>query len=183
MQTLVKFNKCQNWGETSTMWLCFFDPSLIWVNYLSTVSQNLKHKRFEKSKIGVWGALLYRTLNVKSITLIFIIRLRSKPICFDLKQQSSFRETSRNWLLGTVLIMMLNFWYHHQQFEKSCVPIQPWHIHTAKLPVIHSVDQTIFTNSIWICINWKHFVKPCWWSNKSFEEKADWPLIFQWKGM
>ena len=42
--------------------------------------------------------------------------------------------------------MMLNFWYH-QQFEKSRVPIQPWHIHTAKLPVIHSVDQTICTNS------------------------------------
>ena len=129
-------------------------------------------------KSPMWGVLLYRTLNYKNITLIFTIRLHSTPKCFDLKHF----EKLINWLPGTVLIMMLNFWYH-QRFEKFRVPIQPWHIHTAKLPVIHSVDQTIFTNSIWICINWKHFVKPCWWSNKSFEEKADWPLIFQWKGM
>ena len=121
----------------------------------------------------MWGVLLYRTLNYKNITLIFTIRLHSTPKCFDLKHF----EKLINWLPGTVLIMMLNFWYH-QQFEKSRVPIQPWHIHTAKLPVIHSVDQTIFTNSIWICINWKHFVKPCWWSNKSFEKKASCSLIF-----
>ena len=44
MHTLVKFNKCQNWGGTLTMRLCSFDPSLIRVNYLSTVCQNFERK-------------------------------------------------------------------------------------------------------------------------------------------